>query len=110
MDNLKQDTILFEADGQTRLMSIFEDEECQCINKMTEGMEQINRLELLGNLAFARDIADKNDEDILSLIDGVYAKIDNLSDGEWDKVKKIIPFPVSITSDDTEDIPADEEI
>ena len=46
---------------------------------------------------------------ILDLIDGVYSKVNNLSDSEWEDLRGLLPFPVVISSDDVMDVPADED-
>ncbi len=90
---------------------IFDDEECQYVNKLTEQMEQgkITRQAVLESIAFAREVAEE-DADILSLIDGVYTKIKNMSEDEWNEIKRLLPFQVSITAEDeTGEVPEDEE-
>lgn len=95
------------GEGKEMYNMLFEDEECQYINRLTEQMEQgrITKQAVLENIAFAREIA-AGDADILSLIDGVYSKIDSLSVDEWDEMKRLLPFPVSTTAeDDTFEVP-----
>lgn len=83
---------------------IFDDEEYQYINKLTENLkqEQITKAEILASLAFAREIAEQ-DSDILSLIDGVYSKLNNMSDNEWEEMKRNLPFQVMITAESSID-------
>lgn len=91
---------------------LFEDEECQYINKIVESfqMEHITKPMLLGTLSFARDITDQSNEDALLLIDRVYSRVIGMDDDEWNELKSMLPFPVSITADDnTDEVPADEE-
>lgn len=85
-------------------MNNFDDEECQYINKLTENLkyEQITKSEILGNLAFAREIAENNDA-ILELIDGVYSKINNMSNTEWEEMKRNLPFEVLITAENIDE-------
>lgn len=83
---------------------LFEDEERQYLNKYAEGVgqERLSRKEILDCIAFAREIMEM-DREITSLLDGVYSKIYNLTDSEWDFIKKQIPFPVSISTADLDE-------
>lgn len=84
---------------------LFEDEERQYLNALADGMsqKQLTRDEVLSCVSFAREIADSMDTQILSLLDGVYSKIYNLADNEWDILKRQIPFPTLISADDLDD-------
>jgi hypothetical protein len=93
-------------------VDLFEDEERQYINKIAEGRdrEKLSRQDILSAVAFAREVADDTDTNIISLIDGVYSKVNALSDGEWDRLKLQLPFTVLITAEDNVDeVPTDTE-
>jgi len=93
-------------------VDLFEDGERQYINKITEGRDKtkLSRKDILSAVAFAREVADDTDTDILSLIDGVYSKVNALTDSEWDGLKRQLPFPVLITAEDNVDeVPTDIE-
>lgn len=81
---------------------LFEDEERQYLNTFAEGMkqEQLTREEVLSCIVFAREITDSLDTQILSLLDGVYTKMYNLTDDEWNTLKRQIPFPTAIMAED----------
>lgn len=56
----------------------------------------------------AKDIADSGDEQIVELIDGIYAKLNIMSDEEWNTLRKEIPFQVNITAEENvDDVPAE---
>lgn len=91
-------------------IDLFEDGERQYINKIAEGRdrEKLSRQDILSAVAFAREVADDTDTNILSLIDGVYSKVKALTDGEWDRLRLLLPFPVLITAEDNVDeVPTD---
>ena len=69
-------------------LDVFNDDEKQYLNALTKGRfrEKISRQDVLKAVAFARDVADDTDTMILDLIDGVYSKVNNLSDSEWEGV------------------------
>ena len=92
-------------------LDVFNDDEKQYPNALTKGRfrEKISRQDVLKAVAFARDVADDTDTMILDLIDGVYSKVNNLSDSEWEDLRGLLPFPVVISSDDVMDVPADED-
>lgn len=92
-------------------LDVFNDDEKQYLNALTKGRfrEKISRQDVLKAVAFARDVADDTDTMILDLIDGVYFKVNNLSDSEWEDLRGLLPFPVVISSDDVMDVPADED-
>ena len=92
-------------------LDVFNDDEKQYLNALTKGCfrEKISRQDVLKAVAFARDVADDTDTMILDLIDGVYSKVNNLSDSEWEDLRGLLPFPVVISSDDVMDVPADED-
>lgn len=92
-------------------IDVFNDDEKQYLNALTKGRfrEKISRQDVLKAVAFARDVADDTDTMILDLIDGVYSKVNNLSDSEWEDLRGLLPFPVVISSDDVMDVPADED-
>jgi len=92
-------------------LDIFNNDEKQYLNALAKGRyrEKITRQDVLKSVAFARDVADDTDTMILDLIDGVYSKVNNLSDSEWEDLRRLLPFPVIITSEDLMDVPADED-
>ena len=92
-------------------LDVFNDDEKQYLNALVKGRyrEKISRQDILKAVAFARDVADGTDTMILDLIDGVYSKVNNLSDSEWEDLRQLLPFPVVISSADLMDVPADEE-
>lgn len=92
-------------------LDVFNDDEKQYLNALTKGRfrEKISRQDVLKAVAFARDVADDTDTMILDLIDGVYSKVNNLSDSEWEDLRGLLPFPVVISSDDVMDVSADED-
>lgn len=74
--------------------SLFNDEERQYLNNLTENRlkSEIKHEEILTVIRFSKATADKNDTEFLGLIDGVYEKISLLSDNEWDKTVRLMPF------------------
>lgn len=92
-------------------LDVFNDDEKQYLNALTKGRfrEKISRQDVLKAVAFARDVADDTDTMILDLIDGVYSKVNYLSDSEWEGLRGALPFPVMIAFDDVMDVPADED-
>lgn len=88
-------------------INLFTEEEKLFLNKVTENelKETVKRENILKTLKFSKSASNKDDADIIELVDGVYGKISSFSDDEWDKIVKNMPFSVSISSDDvTEDI------
>lgn len=92
-------------------LDVFNDDEKQYLNALAKGRyrEKISRQDVLKAVAFARDVADGTDTMILDLINGVYSKVNNLSDSEWEDLRGLLPFPVLITSEDLMDEPEDED-
>lgn len=97
-------------------LDLFEDDERQYINKIVErkNLSSVQRTDILSIVAFAREIANPTDSEILSLIDSVFSKVNALSDEEWNTLKKYLPFPVNIDfedeiPDDIEEIEMEEE-
>lgn len=91
-------------------VDLFEDEERQYINKIAEGKDRgkLSRQDILSAAAFAREVADDTDANILCLIGGVCSKVNALTDEEWDGLKLLLSFPVLITAEDNVDeVPAD---
>lgn len=94
-------------------MDLFNDDERQYLNSISKGRdrENLSRKDILTAVAFAREVADSTDTMILDLIDGVYFKVNSLSDDEWEELRMLLPFPVNISfEDDMEDVLADEDI
>lgn len=82
--------------------SLFNDEERQYLNKLTENRlkSAIKHDDILTVIRFSKATADKNDTEFLDLINGVYEKISLLSDNEWDKTARLMPFLVNISYDE----------
>ena len=94
-------------------IDLFNDDERQYLNSISKGhdRERLSREDILTAVSFAREVADSTDMMILDLIDGVYAKINSLSDDEWGELRMRLPFPVNISfEDDMENIPIDEDV
>ena len=88
-------------------INLFTEEEKLFLNKITENelKDNIKRENILKTLKFSKAVSNKDDTDIIGLVDGVYEKVSSFSDDEWDKIAKNMPFDVRISSDDiTEDI------
>lgn len=88
----------------------FNDDECQYLNKICERKTntQLSRNEVISYILFAKDIADSGDEQIVELIDGIYTKLNIMSDEEWSTLRKEIPFQVNITAEENvDDVPAE---
>lgn len=83
----------------------FNDDECQYLNKIFERKTnvQLSRNDVVSYVLFARDIADSDNEQIIELIDGLYSKLNLISEEEWDILKNEIPFPVNINAEDNVD-------
>lgn len=83
----------------------FNDDECQYLNRIFERKtkEQLSKDDVMSYILFAKDIADSGDEQIVELIDGVYAKLNIMSDEEWNTLRKEIPFQVNITAEENVD-------
>lgn len=81
---------------------VLTDEDYQYINKITENMkqEQITKKTILESIAFAREITNESEDELLYFIDEIYYKINNMSDDEWENVKRSLPYPVLIMAED----------
>ena len=83
----------------------FNDDECQYLNRIFERKtnEQLSKDEVMSYVLFARDIVDKGGEQIVELIDGLYSKLNTMSEEEWNNIRKEIPFQVNITAEENVD-------
>ena len=86
-------------------IDLFNDDERQYLNSITKGRDRnsLTRKGILSNIAFAREVSDSTDVMVLDLIDGLYSKVNALSDDEWDELRKLIPLPVNISFEDNVD-------
>lgn len=87
------------------MIKIFNDDECQYLNKICERKTnaQLSKKDVISCILLAKDVADTDDEQIVELIDGLYAKLCSMSDVEWDTLRKEIPFQVNITAEQNVD-------
>lgn len=74
---------------------IFDVEEKIVLNHLAEGVDKDNCCE---QLSFGMEISE--DEDCVSILQAVYAKIRDLSVEEWEDLQKYLPFDVPISDDD----------
>lgn len=92
-------------------MDFFDDDERQYLNSIVKDRdrEKLKRKDVLSNIAFAREVADHTDEMVTELIDGLYSKINTMSDEEWENLRMQLPFPVNINFEDNiDEVPIDE--
>lgn len=71
---------------------IFTNEELLYINNIfkNERVHKLEKEDVLNMVAFARE-AVPDDDDIIQLVEDVYSKMKNLSEEEWNSLKKSIP-------------------
>lgn len=94
-------------------IDIFNNEERVLINSISKGenLTALTRTDVLNSLTFSRQIANEGDTMITGLLDGAIAKMNAMSDEEWDKLKMSIPFPVAqIAESEVSEVPMDEEV
>ena len=80
-------------------IDIFNNEERILINSVCKGelLSDFMKEDVKRSLLFSRQIS--NDNMIKDLLDGLLAKVDAMTDAEWDDLKMLTPFPV-IEADD----------
>lgn len=82
-------------------LSLFDDEERQFINALSAGAAyQVDRDTILRLSRNARSVAGEEDTDSCNLADTVISKLTQISDGEWDGLKALLPFPTVISADE----------
>ena len=94
-------------------IDLFSDEERQIINQLAEGTGYTaSRSEIQTAAVDLRNLTGEGDEDFSALIDGLCAKMNTISDTEWDGLKGYLPFPVNIavTHDNIDGEIPDEEV
>lgn len=86
-------------------IDLFNDDERQYFNSLTKGRDRgsLTRKSVLSNIAFAREATDSMDIMVLDLIDGLYSKVNALSDDEWEELRMFFPLPVNISIEDNVD-------
>lgn len=74
------------------MMERFNDQEKLILNSVSEGfaLGSLTRDRILDSLAFSSEIS--TDEDILNLLEAVSAKVEDMSDEEWNMLKQHIPL------------------
>lgn len=82
-------------------VDLFDDDERQLVNQIVSGASfSIARTELLSLVMDMRNLTSAEDADFAAVVDSLYAKVNNLTDGEWDDLKGLLPFPVNISADE----------
>lgn len=92
-------------------IDLFDDDERQYLNSIVKGRDRstLTKKGVLANIAFAREVADSTDTMVLDLIDGLYSKVNAISDEEWGELRTLLPFPVNISfEDNVDEVPTDE--
>lgn len=92
-------------------IDLFDNDERIIINKACEGapISTFTRSGFLTNLHFARSIS--TEQDVLDLLDGLTAKIDRVSEQEWEDLKLKLPFETYYGEETTVDVvPQDEAV
>lgn len=92
-------------------IDLFDDDERQYLNSIVKGRDRntLTKKNVLTNIAFAREVADGMDTMVIELIDGLYSKVNALSDEEWNELRMLLPFPVNISfEENVDEIPEDE--
>lgn len=86
-------------------IDLFDDDERQYLNSIVKGRDRstLAKKSVLSNIAFAREVADSTDKMVIDLIDGLYSKVNAVSDEEWGELRMLLPFPVNIISEDSVD-------
>lgn len=80
-------------------VELFDDDERQLINQIVSGASfSIARTELLSLVMDMRNLTSAEDADFAAVVDGLYSKLNNLTDDEWDDLKGLLPFPVNISA------------
>lgn len=92
--------------------TIFNNEESLLINNICRNEEifELTRDKVIQSLRFSQQIASKDDTLVSDLIDSTLAKMESLSDFDWEALRMHIPFPVSLyAEDEVSEVPEDEE-
>lgn len=76
-------------------IDVFNNEERILINSIckNEMLSDLMRGDVKTSLVFSKQIS--ADSMIIDLLDGIIAKIESMTDAEWDKLKMLTPFPVT---------------
>lgn len=93
-------------------VNCFNNEEKVLINGIckNEKLSELTRLDVEVSLLFSAQCTDERDTLMMNLVSGTLAKIQEMSDAEWDKLKMLVPFPVAATEeDDVSEVPDDED-
>ena len=102
----------YERSKNMTQVDLFDDDERQYLNSIVKGSDRnhLTKKSVLMNIAFAREAMDSTETMLLDLIDGLYSKINTLSDEEWGELRTLLPFPVNISfEDNVDEVPADED-
>lgn len=88
---------------------LFNNEERVLLNAIckNEKLSALEREDVLASLLFSRQITNDSEAMVIDLLDGAIAKVQQLTDAEWDKLKMLTPFP-AVTGDEDE-VPTDED-
>jgi len=75
--------------------NLFNSDERILMNSMSKGtkLSELSRTKIIENIVFARSIA--NDNDVINLLESLYAKVTDLSDKQWNSMKMNLPFETS---------------
>ena len=90
--------------------TVFDVEEMDCINNMVakEKLSSFTRGRVVELLNYNLNIND--DEMICNLIEGLKAKLENITDDEWNEIVLKLPFPIAYSAETNVDVvPTDEE-
>lgn len=90
-------------------IDVFDTDERIVVNKSCEGtpISEFTRERFMTNLTFARNIS--TEQDIIDLLDGLIAKVEDISESEWETIKNKIPFGVYYdVENNVDEVPIDE--
>ena len=93
-------------------IDVFDSDERIIVNKACEGVSIVDytRSQLHMNLTFARAVASEEDVLALDLLEGLIAKVEALTDEDWDRLKIKIPFETYYDAEsNVDEAPADED-
>lgn len=91
-------------------IDVFNNDERIVINKASEGtaVKDFTKARLLTILNFDREIS--TDQDVLDLLAGLIAKVERITDEEWDHLRQAIPFETFYDAEsNVDEVPTDEE-
>ena len=73
-------------------IDMFDNNEKLLINEACKGVavKDLTRDRLLKGFLFARNVS--TEQDILEMLEGLIAKVESLSDEDWDSMKMRVPF------------------